>query len=757
MNDVIREFLLETQENLAQLDGDLITLEKQPRSKGTLANVFRTFHSIKGTAGFVGLVKLQALTHSAESLLSKLRAAELTFNAEIASVLLAVVDAVRQMLSAIEADGSEGDGDYSHLVAELDRIRTGQPALPVAEPAPKPAEPVVVPPPAPVVLPEPPPIASPTRSTSIVARTAQTMVSAPPSTPETPASTVQEPGADRASAPVADTTLRVDVGLLDKLMTLVGELVLARNQIVQFGSTQDDPAFLGTVQRLNVLTTELQASVMKTRMQPIANVWSKFPRIVRDLAVNCGKQVQFEMEGQDTELDKTIIEAIRDPLTHLVRNAVDHGIESPEKRLASGKLAEGHLRLRAFHEGGKVVIEITDDGQGIDPIRVRDKAVRNNAISAAEASRLTTREMVDLVFLPGLSTAEHVSQLSGRGVGMDVVRTNTEKIGGSVDIESNLGEGTTVTMRIPLTLAIIPALIVESQNQRFCVPMVSLQELVRVDRERSTQLIEMVQGAPVYRLRGNLLPLVYLDRELGLVPADTAIAPDEATIVVLLAEGQSFGLVVDTIHDTQEIVVKPLQQQLKSLSVFSGATIMGDGRVALILDVVGLAQRSRVTLGAVQTTRAAKSASVVMRSLRDRTAALLFTTTNGSRVAISLDQVARLEELPRSAIEQVGDREVVQYRGQILTLVRFDELLGDRSQNRLEGESISVIVHGPPGQQVGLAIGEVIDIVEEELTERAPGGRPGTKFTAVVQGRVAEFVDLSEVLSRFHQTGEART
>jgi two-component system chemotaxis sensor kinase CheA len=640
MNEVIREFLLETHENLAQLDTDLITLEQEPTERETLARVFRTLHSVKGTAGFVGLPKLQAVAHAAESLLSRLRAGELVFNRPIATALLGVVDAIRQVLAAVEADGGEGPGDYTDLIAQLDHLReTGAAPLPAPPPATVPVPPPVValppppPPPVPVVAP-PTPLPAPT----LIVPPAESL------------------GGDSAPEPraaaVSDSSLRVDVGLLDKLMTLVGELVLARNQIMQFSTSQEDAAFLGTVQRLNQLTTELQTNVMKTRMQPIGNVWGKFPRVVRDLAVACGKQVRFEMDGQETELDKTIIEAIRDPLTHMVRNAVDHGIEPPDVRVSRGKPAEGRLFLHAFHEGGKVVIEIADDGGGIDPQRVRDKAVRSGVVSAEDAARMTERELVNLVFLPGFSTADKVTHFSGRGVGMDVVRTNIEKIGGTVDIDSQFGRGTTIRMKIPLTLAIIPALTVTSGGDRYCIPQVSLLELVRLDGEQAARGIESIHGTPVYRLRGNLLPVVYLDEQLGI--AGERHAAGEINIVVLQADDRQFGLVVDAIHDTEEIVVKPLQKQLKGIAAFAGATIMGDGRVALILDVLGIAQRSHVVSGVRGRALADKPGAAAEAVKRE--SLLLFDPGDGGQMAVPLALVARLEEFPRSALERAGVR-----------------------------------------------------------------------------------------------------
>jgi two-component system chemotaxis sensor kinase CheA len=542
-------------------------------------------------------------------------------------------------------------------------------------------------------------------------------------------------------------------------MTLVGELVLARNQIMQFSSSQADDGFLGTVQRLNLLTTELQAHVMKTRMQPIGNIWSKFPRVVRDLAVACGKQVRIETEGQETELDKTIIEAIRDPLTHLVRNAVDHGIEPPADRQNRGKAAEGRLSLHASHEGGKVIIEIADDGAGIDPQRVRARAVQAGAVTAEQAARLSDQEAVNLIFLPGLSTAERVTQFSGRGVGMDVVRTNVEKIGGTVDVESRLGRGTTVRMKIPLTLAIIPALTVTSGGDRYAIPQVSLLELVRLEGEQARRGIEHIHGAPVYRLRGNLLPLVHLHRVLQVEPERSD--QQEVNIVVLQADDRQFGLVVDAIRDTEEIVVKPLQKQLKGINVFAGATIMGDGRVALILDVLGLAQRGHVVAG-VRERALGERASAVTEAGSDRQALLLFATRDGGRLAIPLPLVARLEEFPRSALERAGPQDVVQYRGEILPLVHVARALhrrrgadNGRSRPRRrghpgrpagDGDTVPVVVYAGKGRQVGLVVDRILDIVEEAVVSRSPAGRPGVLFTAVIQGRVTEFLDVEGLL-----------
>src|SRR5208282_1986863 len=550
--DIVKEFLVESYENLDRLDRDLLELEKNPNDREILASVFRTIHTIKGTSGFLAFNQLGAVTHVGESLLGLLRDGQKA----AAAAAAAGAGEMSGGESSYAAAGTSKAGNAKSESFEVGSFMiTNEPAI-TACPAP------------PAVMAE-----------KLAAVPADEAADA-------------QPALQAAAGPsAADRTIRLDVSLLDRLMNLVGELVLARNQILQFANRTEDSGLLLPSQRLNLITSELQEGVMKTRMQPIGNIWNKFPRTVRDLALGCGKQVRVEMEGQETELDKTLIEAIKDPLTHLVRNAVDHGVERPEVRQAAGKNPEGRLALRAFHEGGQVNIEISDDGAGLDQERIRNKAIQKGLISAEQAGRLTDREIVNLVFLPGFSTAEKLTNVSGRGVGMDVVKTHIEKIGGTVDLQSKPGQGVMVRMKIPLTLAIIPALIVTSAGERYAVPQVSLLELVRVEPAAERNGIEMIHGAPVYRLRGRLLPLVYLNRELqvGSEPS-TAVEGDAGdvqavNIVVLEADGRQFGLVVDFINDTEEIVVKPLSKHLKSISVYAGATIMGEGKEALILDV----------------------------------------------------------------------------------------------------------------------------------------------------------------------------
>ncbi|MFM9117455.1 MAG: chemotaxis protein CheA, partial [Planctomycetota bacterium] len=508
-DEILREFLLETHENLALLDADLLRLEQQPTDAATLAQAFRTLHSVKGTAGFMGLDKLQAISHSAESLLAKLRSGTLLFNRPIATALLKVVDAIREILAHLEQDGTEGSGQYTAISAEVDFLQTGQvpeqdrtepvgtdavasdpsrtvttfdshrtktsigemtlPYLPPIAPE-EPSQPTSAP-----VVPVPPVVPVATSPMPGAAHEPPAISSSSATTPMSAALT---------SSTVADTSIRVDVDLVDQLMTLVGELVLARNHILQVSAGMEHDGLTNAVQRLSRLTTDLQSSVMKTRMQPIANVLNKFPRIVRDLSLAVGKKVQFDVGGHDTELDRSLLEAIRDPLTHMIRNAIDHGIEDPDTRVAAGKSPEGHLQLRAHHEGGKVVIEIQDDGRGVNIERVREKALSQGLITPEVALRMNHNELLKLIFLPGFSTTDKVTQFSGRGVGMDVVRTNIERIGGTVDIESQLGQGTTVRTKIPLTLAIIPALVIHHSGERYAIPQVNLLELVRLTPEQ---------------------------------------------------------------------------------------------------------------------------------------------------------------------------------------------------------------------------------------------------------------------------------
>jgi two-component system chemotaxis sensor kinase CheA len=784
--DLIAEFLVESYENLDQYDQDLLVLEQTPDDREILSGIFRTIHTIKGTCGFLGFTRLERLTHTAENLLGRLRDGELVVTKSIASALLTTGDTVRGMLEAIEQTGQEGDDEPTALLDELARLHAGDDvaddaaedddtgaatgeadetvddseaaaadAGDEADDGDTPAEAAAGREAAPA---DGGRVGAMLRSQgveqgAIVAavqrqqllddprRLGEILVAEGAATPDQVEAALSKQASTSRS--VADATVRVEVGVLDSLMNLVGELVLVRNQIVQLTSDQtSDSAVSGASQRLNLITTELQEGVMKTRMQPIGHAWGRLPRVVRDLSVQMGKQVRVVMEGEDTELDKSIIEAIKDPLTHLVRNAVDHGLETPQVREAAGKSGEGTLVLRAFHEGGQVNIEISDDGAGIDPDRVRAKAVEREIVTAADAAEMGDRQALDLIFAPGFSTAEAVTNVSGRGVGTDVVRTNIERIGGTVDLHSRLGEGTTFKVKIPLTLAIIPALVVGSGDHRYAIPQVSLLELVRIGSDGHG--IEYIHGAPVYRLRGRLLPLVALDHELGQVGRDDDLAASGGNIVVLQADGRQFGLIVDEIRDSVEIVVKPLGEHLTSIPVFAGTTIMGDGRVGLILDVLGLAERAHV----LSDHHERMSAGAEGASDDDGTTAtpLLITGVTGGHLGLPLPLVDRLERIPAASVERTGQREVVQYRGGILPLVRLGDLLpGPGVPGSAASDSLEVVVHATGTGFVGLVVDTIEDVIDTPGACE-PGGRPGVSATAVINGRVTELVDLDALL-----------
>ena len=734
--ETIREFLVESHENLSRLDQDLVELEKHPQDAGLLGNIFRTIHTIKGACGFLSFSTLEGITHKAESLLSQLRDGKRKLTPALVSLILETVDATRNVLASIETCGKEGSLTFEDLTARL-RVAAEMKDEPEAPSSPEPSGQVE----APSLKVEPPVVENSPALQEAIQPVNEKVDDRRKGEDRRKEEGRREEDVERHSAAV-DSNIRVGVGLLDKLMDLVGELVLTRNQILQFNTEREDAALNATSQRLNLITTELQEGVMKTRMQPIGVVWNKFPRVVRDMAVALGKNIQLQMDGAETELDRTIIEAIKDPLVYLVRNSCDHGIELPEVRLSAGKPPQGILTLRAFHEGGQVNIEISDDGAGIDVARVKQKALENGLIRPEQAEKLSDREAMNLIFEPGFSMAKKITNISGRGVGMDVVKSHIEKIGGVVDVFSQPGEGSTVKIRIPLTLAIIPGLVITSGGERFGIPQVSLLELIRLEGDTVGKHIEHVHGTPVYRRRGSLLPVAYLNQVLGLKSADLSEA---VNIVVLQAEDRQFGLVVDGINDTQEIVVKPLSKQLKGLTLYAGATIMGDGRVALILDVLGIGQRSGVFGESREQTRVVDKQKTQLELEQQRL--LLFRAGSFDRLAVPLSLVARLEEFPQSVIEHAGGGQVVQYRSRILPLVSLRDVLepGAHDDGQASGP-VQVIVFNDGDRSIGMVVDEIVDVVEETATVRKKSDRKCILGSAVVGRRVTDFLDLNEVI-----------
>lgn len=737
--EIIAEFLVESHENLDQLDRDLVELEKAPGSRELLSSIFRTIHTIKGTSGFLAFNRLEALTHVGENLLSRLRDGEMEMTPQVAQVLLTMVDTVRALLEAVEASGSDaaGDADVDGVVAALKAVLEGPAETQVVPDVEAPADARVE-----VDVPEQTTVEAPVSESELDALEAR-LVAEVTADPVSDCVTVpavdaaaDAPNEDDTTRRAVDASVRVDVDLLDALVQLVGELVLTRNQVLQRTESQDDNELVRAVQRLDLVASELQEGIMKTRMQPIGQVWSKMPRIVRDLAVQLGRDVDLQMEGHDTELDRSLLEALKGPLTHLVRNALDHGIERPEDRAAAGKPVQGRLLLRAFHESGQVVVEISDDGAGIDPDHIASVAVKRGVITREQADRMEPRELVNLIFRPGFSTAAEVTNVSGRGVGMDVVRTNIERIGGTVDMQSQVGLGTTCRVRIPLTLAIIPALVVGEQGETYAIPQANLVELVRLEGEDLARGVENLAGAPVLRLRGHLLPLVSLAEVLG----RERPTGDAMTVVVVQNDGQRFGLCVEEVHDTQEIVVKPIGRQLKMLPTYAGATIMGDGRVALILDVPGIAHAQNVA----QVTESDVDSRAV--AAEDSTALLVLEVSNGRRAALPLREVSRLEEFDVNRIERSGNAEAVQYRDGILPLVRLTSAIGLVETVR-DDEQVSVVVHESDDHRVGIVIDRVLDVVEAAVVRSEVGRRAGVLGSAVIQDRVTDLVDLDAVVA----------
>ncbi len=685
--EIVREFVVEGHENLDRLERELVAYEREGATAERIASLFRTVHTIKGTSGFFGFARVQRLTHAAEHVLAKIRDGERALTPAVVTALLDVVDESRMLLASIEAVGAEDERDCDPLIATLGELADGGPVAA----APR-AEPVVT--------------------------------------------------EAQVSDAHVDSTIRVDLAVVDRLVDLAGELVLSRNHIARLSAAQQDPALTAATQRLDAVASALQDCVMRTRMQPIGSVWAKLPRLVRDLASELGKSVRLELAGEDTGLDRSVLEAVRDPLVHLVRNAIDHGIESPEHREQAGKPIEAVIELRASHEAGRVTIELRDDGAGIDPARVRAKAIERGMVTAEAAARLSDVDAIQLVFAPGFSTAATVTRVSGRGVGMDVVKTNVDSIGGTVEVVSCVGAGTCVRIELPLTVAIIPALIVHVDHARYAIPLAKIVELVRA--EPNSLALERVLAAPVLRLRGSVLPIVDLGRLFG---ATGRVGDgDKITLVVVQDGDRRIAFVVDGVADTEQVVVKPCGARLDRLALYSGATILGDGEIALILDVRGVTRRAGLgcsraaeraaVLGAGDPARAPTAPTAPSKV--ECPAWLVATSSTGRRVALPLAEVTRLEELAPSSIERAGDREVVQYEGRLLPVVRLD---GPDEP----GEQLTLVVHAT---RVGVIVHAIVEVVEQAVIVDRTTAAPGRFGSAIVGGRVADVLDVATLGAR---------
>jgi two-component system chemotaxis sensor kinase CheA len=728
MDELTREFLIESQEGLDRMERCLTDLEERPQDAELIGEIFRSVHTIKGTTGFLGFKRLEKLAHAGENLLGLLREGKLTADRQLITGLLQLLDGLRSILKTIETDSNEGEGDDDVLIGWLEELQAPAQARATQQ------------------------VHAMASSQSATASPAEAAAAPPLAARESahlePVEPVPAPAAPapveaerdqarlRTQGSAAESTLRVDVTLLNRMMNLVGELVLTRNQVLQ--ATSADPNMTMLSRRLDMVTADLRESVMKARMQPVSNIFSKMPRMVRDLSQSLERRVRMQVEGQDTELDKSLLEAIKDPLTHAVRNSLDHGIEPPNVRRAAGKDPEGMLLLKASQEGSHVVIEVSDDGAGINVEKVRQKAIERGLITADRVAHMAERELLQLVFLPGFSTAAAVTNVSGRGVGTDVVRTNVEKIGGKVEIDSRAGKGTTLRMRIPLTLAIIPALIVRSINQSFALPQGSLSELVHIPPDQVASAIEWIENAPLYRLRGKLLPLIFLDRLL-MPGVEHAIDTERgAFIAVLDAEGRRFGLVVDGLADPEEIVVKPLSGVLKEIGLFSGATVLGNADLALILDPGAIALKAEVTLREEEADSADEADTGDANAL-----SYLLVEVAGLQAAVPLASVLRIEQLPFKRIEYVGSRPVLNFEGQLLPVEDTGGVVAAAQSN--PQAQLIVVVCRDGNRQVGIAVSHVLDVAAGgDLFEAGTDQRAGG--VTLLKSRVTGVVDLGTVV-----------
>ena len=763
MDDVLRDFLTETNESLDTVDNQLVRFEQDPNNAKILDNIFRLVHTIKGTCGFLGLPRLEALAHAAETLMGKFRDG-MPVTGEAVTLILSTIDRIKEILGQLEATEAEPEGADVDLIDALHHmVEQGMAAMAAAPAAPAPAAPAPV-------------AAKPVTVGMMVDQTlerelrpgevsldelerafreTEIEVASPSIAPvEQPAPKAEAPKADAAKAAVkakkpvienettesdkiANQSIRVNVDTLEHLMTMVSELVLTRNQLLEISRRNEDSEFKVPLQRLSNVTAELQEGVMKTRMQPIGNAWQKLPRIVRDLSSELGKQIELEMHGADTELDRQVLDLIKDPLTHMVRNSADHGLETTADRVAAGKPEQGTIRVSAYHEGGHIIICIADNGRGLNTERIKQKAVQNGLVTEAEVEKMTEAQIHKFIFAPGFSTAAAVTSVSGRGVGMDVVRTNIDQIGGTIDVKSVPGEGSSFTIKIPLTLAIVSALIVEAAGDRFAIPQLSVVELVRA-RSNSDHRIERIKDTPVLRLRNKLLPLMHLKKLLK-IDDGASIDPENGFIVVTQVGSQTFGIVVDGVFHTEEIVVKPMSTKLRHIGMFSGNTILGDGAVIMIIDPNGIAQ-SLGTAAATQSEIGDENAAARSSSDAQLTSLLVFRSGSSQPKAVPLALVTRLEEISVDKIELSNGRHMVQYREQLMPLVEMEGVTIRESGVQ------PILVFADDGRSMGLVVDEIIDIVEEQLSIEVASTREGVLGSAVVKGQATEVIDVGHFL-----------
>lgn len=767
MDDLLNEFLTETTENIATIDVELVKLEQNPNDRSILSNIFRLVHTIKGTCGFLGLPRLEKLAHAGEDVMGKFRDGVLEVTPEYVTLILKSIDRIKDILLYIENNETEPEGDDVDLIADLNKAAEGKSLSgkdnKVKSTASKKAKkikkeeeienqkivsgPILdengFPVAAELLAEVESALASGKKAASEYdikkALEAERKAEAAAKVKNVPVIVEKEVIAEDAAAvskesSVAAQTIRVNVALLENLMTLVSELVLIRNQLLQMVRGLDDSEFTAPLQRLSHITTDLQEGVMKTRMQPIGTAWAKLPRIVRDLCVETGKKIDLQMYGAETELDRQVLELIKDPLTHMVRNSADHGIEEPEERIAYAKHETGIIKLNAYHEGGHIIIEIADDGRGLSLEKIKQKILKNNLASESEVENMSEQQAYQYIFRPGFSTAEKVTAVSGRGVGMDVVKTNIEKIGGNIELKSKEGKGTRFIIKIPLTLAIVSGLIVAAGGERFAIPQISVLELVRVTKTSELK-IEKINNALVLRLRDHLLPLVNLSSLLKLQDEKEGGKLDETFIVVSQVGTYSFGIIVDKVFDTEEIVVKPVAPVLRHITMFSGNTILGDGSVIMILDPNGIA--SAAGENSDNHSKENEEEKIKVSDANDNIVSLLvFKSTPQDLKAVPLGLVSRLEEFEISEIEHNYGMPVVQYRGQLMPIIKSSADMEFKANGRQP-----VLVFAENNKTMGLAVEEIVDIVEDKLNIELTADKEGLIGTAIIKNKAMDVID----------------
>jgi len=710
MDDLLREFVTETNESLDVVDVELVRFEQDPNNAKILDNIFRLVHTIKGTCGFIGLPRLEALAHAAETLMGRFRDGLPATN-DAVTLILATIDRIKAILDSLEREQREPEGDDAELIADLERMVERIGAPPAAEPPAAPAPPAL----------EPPPPAGDDSLDDLERAFQETEVEPVGKRPPRPAA---DAAADDEAGKTGSQSIRVTVDTLENLMTMVSELVLTRNQLLEIVRRHEDSEFKTPLQRLSNVTAE-----------PIGNAWQKLPRIVRDLSNELDKQIDLEMQGAETELDRQVLDLIKDPLTHMVRNSADHGLETPAERRAAGKPERGRIRLSAYHEGGHIIIQIADDGRGLSTERIKAKALAQGLASEAELEKLNEAQIQKFIFVPGFSTASHITSVSGRGVGMDVVRNNIDQIGGTIDVKSVAGAGVNFTIKIPLTLAIVAALIVEAGGERFAIPQLSVVELVRA-HANGEHRIERIKDTSVLRLRDQLLPLARLSHLLGAEQTDV----ENGFVVVTQVGSQTFGIVVDGVFHTEEIVVKPLSSRLRHIAMFSGNTILGDGSVIMIIDPNGVARAFGSDASSHMAARAHGGGRQAAADA-EATSFLVFRAGSAQPKAVPLALITRLEEIDARKIELSNGRHMVQYRGQLMPLITPSEKV------RVKDEGAQpLLVFSDGSRSMALVVDEIVDIVEDHLDIQVGSDTSGVLGSAVIKGQATEIVDVGHFL-----------